>query len=83
MPGQIDFLILVGPNGVGKSHVGIVLARHFLCEYVSVEGFFKDRYPDADAFRSDQTNAYVVKPWFAAHAISSARLFEQTFLALV
>jgi predicted ABC-type ATPase len=58
MPSLPEFVILVGPNGVGKSHVGAVLSAHFLCEYISIERFFKDRYSTKDAFRADQPAAY-------------------------
>jgi hypothetical protein len=54
-----DFLILIGPNAVGKSHVGAVLAANFICEFVSIERFFKNRYSTQAAFRADEAVAYL------------------------
>jgi hypothetical protein len=79
-----DFLILIGPIGVGKSHIALVLATHFPCEYVSVETFFKRRYPTPDAFRADQPAAYAALHdhlMDTLHRTRSCVVFEQVALS--
>ena len=53
-----DFLILIGPNGGGKSFVGRTLASRFPAVFASIEEFFMAKYGTQEAFRSDQPAAY-------------------------
>lgn len=51
-------IILLGPNGVGKSHIGRLLERENLAKYYSIEEFFMERYGNLEAFKADRSNAY-------------------------
>ncbi|QJR37601.1 AAA family ATPase [Gemmatimonas groenlandica] len=55
----MDALVLVGPNGVGKSTVGRALAETGEFEYLDLEAFFARRYASLAAYRADRANAYV------------------------
>jgi shikimate kinase len=70
----VDALILVGPNGVGKSTVGRALARTGGFRYLDLEAFFARRYASLAAYRADRAHAYVefedtVRQSIAAEAV--------------
>ena len=81
-----EFVILVGPNGVGKSHVGRVLAQNFDCSFVSIEEFFTRRYPSHVAYRADHRNAYEAFRKLLERTLQQTRrtvVFEQVGLSRV
>jgi shikimate kinase len=53
-----QILILLGPNGVGKTTIGQMLQTVFECEFVSIELFFMRRYPSYEEYRQHRQQAY-------------------------
>ena len=50
--------MLIGPNGVGKSTIGRILAKNFSGCFISIEEFFLERYPTLDQYRANKDGAY-------------------------
>lgn len=53
-----QILILLGPNGVGKTTIGQMLQTVFECEFVSIELFFMQRYSSYEEYRQHRQQAY-------------------------
>jgi predicted ABC-type ATPase len=54
-----QILILLGPNGVGKTTIGQMLQTAFECEFVSIELFFMQHYPSYEEYRQHRQQAYL------------------------
>lgn len=54
----MDALVLLGPNGVGKSTVGRALAATGHFRFLDLEGFFVQQYGTIDAYRANRETAY-------------------------
>jgi predicted kinase len=79
----VDALILVGPNGVGKSTVGRALASTGRFEYLDLEAFFVRRYGSLEAYRIERERAYDQFEASVREAIACGRLpivFEEVGL---
>jgi shikimate kinase len=53
-----QLIILIGPNGVGKSTLGRILEKNFHCIFVSIEEFFIEHYSTQDEYRLHKKQAY-------------------------
>ena len=53
---SLQFLVLIGLNGTGKTTVGQLLDRHFNCRFVSIENFFQREF--GEQFRGNEEKAY-------------------------
>ena len=51
-------IILLGPNGVGKSHICRIISAQGLCEYFSIEEVFMDKYKSLANFQQHRDEAY-------------------------
>ncbi len=44
-PYHLQLIVLLGPNGVGKTTIGRRLERDYSCRFIGIEQFFLERYP--------------------------------------
>ena len=58
MPDYPQIVILLGPNGVGKTTLGQMLERNFSCAFLSLETLLLERYPSYEVYRANRPAAY-------------------------
>ena len=51
-------IILLGPNGVGKTHICKVLEKNKLAKYYSIEEYFMKKYITLDNFKKHRQEGY-------------------------
>lgn len=53
-----QILILIGPNGVGKTTIGQMLVDIFSCKFIGIETFFMARYCSYQEYRLHREEGY-------------------------
>ncbi len=82
MPDYPQIVILLGPNGVGKTTLGQMLECHFRCRFLSLERFFLDRYASYAAYRANRAAAYAAFEQHVADQVNGQTLvFEEIGLS--
>ncbi len=82
MPDYPQIVILLGPNGVGKTTLGQMLERTFRCRFVSLERFFLDRYASYAEYRANRPAAYAAFEQHVADLVNGQPLvFEEVGLS--
>lgn len=51
-------VLLLGSNGVGKSHICRILEKNHLGKYFSIEEFFMEKYGSLVSFTRHRSEAY-------------------------
>jgi shikimate kinase len=79
----MEALILLGPNGVGKSTIGRALAGTGRFQFIDIEAFFVEAYGSLEAYRANRQLAYAQLEAFLRNAIAESTLpvvFEEVAL---
>lgn len=76
-----EILLLLGPNGVGKTTIGHLLQQEYKCKFIGIEQFFLERYPTPEDLGNhfqeavEEFKSYLVD---AVQSHSYPILFEET-----
>ncbi len=76
-----ELMLLLGPNGVGKTTIGQMLEQQYHCKFVGIEQFFMSRYPNPKDLADDMQGAVAEFRKHLLQMVQDSRhpvIFEET-----